>query len=1102
MFRSLVPRRFSLPVALGLLLGTAALPAAATDPADEADPIATAAAGLTLRSIGPALMGGRIADLAVDPRDPSTWYLAVGSGGVWKTGNAGITWTPVFDDQPSYSVGCVTVDPTSPDTVWVGTGENVSGRHVGWGDGVYKSLDGGGSWQRMGLARSEHIGKIVVHPEDGNVVWVAAEGPLWSSGGDRGVYKTSDGGRTWRRVLQIDDDTGVTDLVMDPRNPDLLYAAAYQRRRQVWAHLAGGPSSGIYKSTDGGESWRRVERGLPSGDVGKIGLAVSPADPDVVYATIEAGEETRGFYRSRDRGESWEKRSSYVSGGTGPHYYQEIVASPHDVDRVYQMDVFLHATSDGGATFEVVGTGREKHSDNHALWIDPDDPEHLLAGTDAGLYETFDGGATWRHFENLPVSQFYRLAVSDAAPFYEVLGGAQDLGTLIGPVRTRNVEGVANSDWLVPLGGDGYHCAFDRENPDIVYLEWQVGRLERWDRASDDLIDIQPQPEPGEEPERWNWDAPLHTSPHVPGRLWFGSQRLWRSDDRGDSWTPVSADLTRGGNRYELPIMGRYRGVDALWDHRAMSWYATLTTISESPLVPGLLYVGTDDGLIQVSEDGGATWRRATPPPQAPERSFVQEVMASLADPDTVYAALDNHKMGDFRPLLYVSGDRGRSWRKIVDGLPESTIVWALAQDHEEPALLFAGTEFGIYFSLDGGGRWRELSGGAPTIAFRDLAIHRGEGDLVGASFGRGFYVLDDYGPLRELATEGLAADATLFGTRDAWWWVPSEPMQARGKPTLGSTDFTAPNPPFGALVTYHLAESATTAAEKRKRRDQELSEAGEKVPFPGWDTLAEEALQEEPRVLVTVRDAEGNPVRTLAGPAEAGLHRVSWDLRRPAPDPVDLEPPGFRPPWAGDPVGPLAHPGVYTVELALESSGELTPLAAPRELRVVPVPGFARGEPDFAAVTAFQEETAELLRRVNLAGELLGEAEERVRHLRAALLETPRATAAHRGRLERVAAGLAEVRAHLLGDPIRGRWDEPQTPSVRRRAGQVAGGHWQSRQMPTAVQRRSLEVARAEHEALAETLADLVEVELAALEADLDRAGAPPTPGRGLPQP
>ncbi len=475
--------------------------------------LANAVSGLELRSIGPALMGGRIADIAVNPDDRSTWYVAVGSGGLWKTTNSGTTWQPVFDNQPSYSIGTVTIDPNNPEVVWVGTGENISGRHVGWGDGVYRSGDGGKSWEKMGLGKSEHIGKILVDPRNSDVVFVAAEGPLWSSGGDRGLYKTTNGGKTWTLVLEIDENTGATDVEFDPSDPDVLYAAAYQRRRHTWSLLAGGPESGIYKSTDNGDSWRRVKKGLPKGDMGKIGLAVTPADPGIVYATIEANNKEKGFYRSTDKGESWEKRNGYTSGGTGPHYYQEIEASTTNPDLVYQMDVFLHVTRDGGQRFDYLGNGREKHSDNHALWIDPDNGKHLICGTDAGLYETFDEGTTWRHFPNLPVSQFYKLGLDNAEPFYNIVGGAQDLGTLIGPSRTMNVEGVRNRDWYVPLGADGYDTAFDPEDPNIVYMEIQQGLLHRHDRRSEEVLNIQPQPEPNDPPERWNWDSPILISP-------------------------------------------------------------------------------------------------------------------------------------------------------------------------------------------------------------------------------------------------------------------------------------------------------------------------------------------------------------------------------------------------------------------------------------------------------------------------------------------------------------------------------------------------------------------------------------------------------------
>ena len=599
----------------------------------------------------------------------------------------------------------------------------------------------------MGLETSEHIGEIIVDPRDGNVVFVAAEGPLWSSGGERGLYRTTDGGASWECVLEIDADTGITDVVFEPANPDVLYAAAYQRRRRTWTLLAGGPGSGIYKSSDGGSTWRKITEGLPAGDMGKIGLATTAADPSLVYATIEANKEEKGFYRSQDRGESWEKRNTYTSGGTGPHYYQVLIASQQDAELVYQMDVFIRATPDGGGKFNTIESGTNKHSDNHALWIDPDDGQHLLAGTDAGLYETFDHGTTWRHFPNLPLSQFYRLDLDNSEPFYNVLGGAQDLGTLFGPSRTMNIEGVRNQDWYVPLGADGYHVAFDPTDPDTFYLEYQIGTLFRYDRRSEELLDIQPQPAPDDPPERWNWDAPILVSPHASNRIYFASQRLWRSDDRGNSWTPISDDLTQNQNRYELEIMGSVWSVDALHDTGAMSQYNTISNLSESPLVEGLLYVAADDGLVQVSEDGGGSWRQAEPLPDVPANSFIQCIEADQHDADTAFAIADAHKMGDFSPYVFESNDRGRSWHPIAGDLPAGTIAWALQQDHVNPDLLFLATEFALYVSINRGTNWHKLNGDVPTIAFRDLKIHRRDNDLVGASFGRGFYVLDDYTP-------------------------------------------------------------------------------------------------------------------------------------------------------------------------------------------------------------------------------------------------------------------------------------------------------------------------------------------------------------------
>ncbi|MCX6550049.1 MAG: glycosyl hydrolase, partial [Acidobacteria bacterium] len=813
-----------------------------------------ALSGLAFRNIGPAVMAGRISDIAIHPKRRHVWYVTAGSGGVWKTENAGTTWTPIFDSQGSYSIGCVTIDPSTPDTIWVGTGENVSGRHVGIGDGVYKSLNGGKTWTNMGLRQSDHISRILVDPRNSSVIYVAAEGPLWSSGGERGLYKSTDGGVTWAPSLEINKDTGVASAELDPSNPDIVYAAAYQRRRSVAAFVGGGPDSGIYKSMDAGKTWRKLTVGLPGGDIGKIGLAVSPIDPRIVYATVEASPDERGFYRSTDKGESWEKRNSYISSGTGPHYYQEIFADPNTFDRVYQMDPGLRVTHDGGKTWQRVPE-KNKHGDNHAMAFVPGDADYILNGSDGGVYESRDLGRTWRFFENMPITQFYKLSLDNAKPFYNIHGGAQDNGTQAGPSRTLNAHGISNADWIVTYGADGYACAVDPTDPDIVYLEWQEGNLVRYDRRSQETVYISPRPAADEAPLRFNWDSPVIVSPHAHTRIYYGSQYVWRSDDRGDSWTKISPDLTRNIFRLEQPIMGRTWSADALWDHGAMSMYSTITTISESPLVEGLLYAGTDDGHVQVTEDGGRTWRNIDALPGVADRFFVNEIKASRLEKDTVFVAVDQHKTGDYKPYLLRSDDRGRTWRSIAGDLPQRGWVWSVAQDHVKKELLFAGTEFGIYVTLDGGSRWVKLSGGAPVIAFRDIEIQERENDLVGASFGRSFFVLDDYSPLRLASEEAFAKDALLFPVKKAYMYVPQTPIGDSAKGMYGETYFTAPNTPFGAVVTYYLKDSIKTAAEARRDREQAQQKEGKAVTFPGWDALRAEDGEDKPAIIVTVTD-------------------------------------------------------------------------------------------------------------------------------------------------------------------------------------------------------------------------------------------------------
>jgi len=1062
--------------------------------------------GLKFRGIGPALMSGRIADIAVDPGDRATWYVAVGSGGLWKTVNAGTTWTPVFDDMPSYSLGCVMIDPGNPLVIWLGSGENSSGRHVGYGDGVYKSTDAGRSWSNMGLKHSEHIAQILVHPDDSDTVFVAAVGPLWSPGGERGVYKTEDGGTTWKQVLAISDNTGVCSLVMDPGDPDILYAAAYQRRRHVAAFMGGGPESGIYKTIDGGKTWKKINKGLPTVDMGKIGLAVSPQKPSVVYATVETHRGTDwshspgGFFRSMDRGENWEKRSDYfpVKWATGPHYYQELYPDPHRFDHIYQADAPLMLSQDGGKTWNRVPS-QWRHGDHHALVFDPRDPDWLLAGTDGGVYESFDHGVNWRYFPNLPVTQIYKMAIDNDVPFYNVIGGTQDNSTQYGPTRTSNVRGIINADWRVTLGGDGYACAIDPEDPDTIYCEWQVGNLVRYDRPSGERIDIKPQPEPGEDPPRWNWDSPVIISPHSHTRLYFGSQRLYRSEDRGDSWTPLSGDLSRNLNRLRMTYMGRTWGPEAVFDQDAMSYFGNITAIDESPLVEGLLYCGTDDGLVQVSEDGGNTWRKIDQFPAVPEMAFVNDVEACRHDPDGVFLVLDNHKRGDFTPYVLHSSDRGRSWRSIRGDLPDRHIIWVVVQDHVIKDLLFAGTEFGIFFTRDGGSHWHRLEGGLPTIAFRDLKIQRRENDLVGASFGRGFFVLDDYTALRHFPVTGDATEALLFPVRPALQYVPQTPFGMRGKGTQGAGFFTGDNPPFGAVFTYYLPETIQTRQEKRAEADKTSAKSGKSVRYPDWEALRTEDRELKPGIRFTVRDGAGTVVRRIDAPASKGFHRVAWDLSYAPTTPVRLKE-SRREMWEDEGGGPMVLPGTYRVAMAAIVDGRERTLAKPMEFEVGWLLPDTLTEEQRREVLAFQQKTARLQRVAWASSDVIKEIEKRLEFILKGLRDTPDASSALNDRTLGIRTRLFELKAKLEGDwTILGR-SEPAEPSIEDRISSIVWGQWNTRMPPTQTHRRAHEIAAADFSVFLKDLRTLVEEDLKSLERDMESVLAPWTPHRGVP--
>ena len=1082
-----------LRITLAFSLATAALSLRAADH-EPSDPYS----GLTWRSIGPAFMSGRIADIDWDPTDDSVWYVAVGSGGVWKTENAGTTWTPLFDEEVSYSIGNVTVDPSNPARIWVGTGEDVGGRHVGFGDGIYLSEDGGQTWTHKGLKDSQHISTILVHPQDSDTVWAAVHGPLWSKGGERGLYMSTDGGDTWEKTLGGGEWTGVADVVIDPRDPDVLYAATWQHHRTVAAYMGGGPETALYKSTDGGRRWTKLENGLPEGNLGKIGLAISPQNPDVVYAAIELNRREGGVWRSEDGGASWVKGADAVGGGTGPHYYQELFASPHQFDRLYLVGPTVQKSEDGGKTFEPMPR-LSQHSDMHAIVFHPTDPDYIMMGSDGGLYESHDLGATWRYMENLPVTQYYKLALDDAEPFYTIYGGTQDNNTQGGPSRTDNVHGIRADDWKVVLGGDGHQPATEPGNPDIMYAEWQRGNLTRVDLITGESVYIKPQPAPGDPPERFNWDSPILVSPHRATRLYFASQRVWRSENRGDEWTPVSGDLTRNEDRMLMPFMGRTWSWDAPWDMYAMSDYNTITSLAESPLREGLLYAGTDDGLIQVSDNGGKRWRRIEVGslPGVPDTAFVNDIRADLHDVNTVYVALDNHKYGDFAPYLLVSRNRGRSWTPITDGIPDRHLVWRVVQDHERAGLMFAATEFGVYMTLDGGRRWEKFSAGMPTIAIRDIQIQRRENDLVAASFGRGFFVFDDYSALRELAKDTMTQEAELFETRDAHWYFERHVLGATTRGSQGDQLHVAENPPFGAVLTYHLGEGFPTLEKQRQEAEEETLEAGGNVRFPGWEAVEAERRETAPALMLVIRDADGNVIRRIDAPAQQGFHRVAWDLRHPYYGAVEAPPN-----WQGlPPRGFLVRPGTYSAELVLVKDGQNRRLDEPVSFAVVRMysePALAGASLD--EIDAFWKAYSALSAQVSAARYALDDAMEDLDTLHSVLAASTAAPGDIDARLHALRQDLYELDNALTGDKSRAAVGAYDVHNVARWMSHAYNGVDNSSYGPTPSHRKSLKYAQQAFEPIRARLKNVIEKEIPALRKALRAAGAPWGKGQPIP--
>lgn len=1050
--------------------------------------------GLKFRSIGPAWASGRIADLAVNPGNPSEYYAAVASGNVWKTENNGTTWKPVFDNYGAYATGVVKIDPNNYNVVWVGTGENNHQRALGYGDGVYKSTDGGKSFKNMGLKQSRQIGGIVIDPRNSDIVFVACEGSAWGPGGERGLYKTSDGGKTWEKVLNISDETGVNNVVLDPSNPDIMYATSEQRRRHVFSKIGGGPESAVYKSTDGGTSWNKTMKGLPSGDIGGMGIDVSPVDPNVVYLIVEAAGNSGGFFRSTDKGESWEKMNSYHSSG---QYYNKIHCDPKDVNRVISLDTYTQITEDGGKTWRNLGNSG-RHVDDHALWIDPSNTRHIIIGGDGGIYETWDNGSSWDFKENLPITQFYRVNVDNAYPFYNVYGGTQDNNSMYGPSANLTRSGVTNDEWIVTMGGDGFWIDTDPDDHNIVYTEYQYGNLSRYDKRSGEAKNIKPRERKGEETYKWNWNAPMFVSKHHPKRIYFAANKVFRSDNRGDSWEVISDDLTTKTDRNTWPVMGKFWSIDAVAKDVSTSLWGTIVALAESPLNENLLYAGTDDGVISITEDGGKNWRQVKNFPGVPEYTYVSHIHADKFNENIVYASFDNLKRDDFKPYILKSTDKGKSWSSISSNMPESGTVHSLEQDFINSDLLFAGTEFGVFFSRDGGSNWVQLKAGIPTIAVRHMAIQKRECDLVLATFGRGFYILDDYSPLRDLNKENLDKEAHLFPIKDALLFNPSS-----NKDNQGDTYYTAPNPEFGTTFTYFLKEAPKSSKALRTEEEKKLFKDGKPIPQPTWRELELEGMEESSHLIFTIRDTDGNIIRRITQNPSKGINRVNWDLHYNNPSSTSVS--GSFNPTAGSSgrrgggSGLLVMPGEYTVDLALWHQGELKQLAGPAK--------FLTKKPDIVTLPAanykeniqFAREVSRLSVAMTGTTRLTNEMISKVEHIKQAIYATPEAGQDLMDKARALGRELEEINFQLNGvQPKASREETPpaQVP-LNIRLSSVSYGFVGNISAITATEKESLAILKEEFPPVLEKLTKIVEMDIPSLEEELTKLNAPWTPGR-----
>ena len=1054
----------------------------------KADPLkALSLTGLCFRSIGPAITGGRVVALAVNPFDHSEYFVGSGHGSLWRTVNNGITFKPVFDHESSYAIGAVTIDPTNPNVVWVGTGENNDQNNVIYGDGVYKSEDGGQTWKNMGIKSSQHIGGIVVDPQNPNTVYVAAYGSLRTPGGDRGIFKTTDGGKTWKNVLFISKYTGCFEIHMDPRYSNILYAVAHQRMRKLFTGVYGGPESGIYRSTDSGETWNKMTNGLPTEDVGRIGLAISPVNPDVLFAIVEAAK-NGGVYKSTDRGVSWNKESSYVS--TYPFYFQKIFCDTKDIDRVYSMDVFMQVSIDGGKTWKNLGEDK-KHVDNHVLWIDPDNNKHMIDGCDGGVYETYDQGKNWDFKSNIPIAEIYKVTTDNATPFYNVYAGSQDNNSFGGPSRTINSSGITNRDWFFTIAGDGFQSQVDWKDPDIVYAESQNGGLIRFDKKSGERLYIKPY-DFADTAYRFDWDAALLISKFDHKRLYFGANKLFRSNDMGSTWDVISPDLTRGVPNEMQNLMDRSWSIDELARKGSMG---QISTIAESPIDENLIFTGSGDGLIYYTTNSGKSWNKSSTP-GLPKYACISQIIGSHFDKNVAYAACQNLLDGDYKPYIYKTTDEGKSWFLFNGNLPEKGSTYTIAEDDVDKDLLFVGTQFGVFFTVDGGKEWIQLKNGIPTECAMNLVIQRREHDLVVATFGRGIYILDDYTPLRYLTEKTLKKDAYIFPIKDAQMFIQADPFAFRGVGFQGASFFTAPNPKVGAVFTYYLKNEIKSLKEQRREEEKAKQKKNEDIKYPSYKTLMSEREEPEAYLLFTITDEQGSVIRKIKTSSKKGVSRVTWDFRYSPFTPISLKPFDDTVPWNDPDLGYMVVPGKYKVSLSNFVDGKFTELVPPQEFVCKPLNITSLPAKDKLALDKFNKKVASLTRAISGADAYRKSLVNKIAYLEKAVIDGADVPDSIYNSILSVKKDLDGFNRKLNGDPLIARYEGGSPTSVKERVDLITSALWTTTAAPTTTFIKSYDVAA---NAFGNLLNDLKSIDnkVKTVETKLEKYGAPYTPGR-----